>query len=152
MKKFLEKLKDFSFSDLDLSRLLDLDYLTMKRPPSEFLYLEVLYLVSIVCIIISIIVFIVTPKILKDCPPKSKFIRKVTLIVVVNSILLALYNVIRSEGVSFLSMRLFGMIILIAYFVIVVLSIIHWIVFIPRRLEKFKNARLRDKYMRRKKR
>lgn len=150
MEELIRTLKTFSFSNVHLSRLFDWNYLTTKHPQSDFYFREVAYSAGIVCIFLSLLIYIYIPRLLRKYPPKYKFIRKINLFLISNSVALLLYTIIRQEGVSILSMRIFGVIIFLSYVLIAIYFLVYWIFLMPKRLEKFKEARLRDKYLHRK--
>jgi hypothetical protein len=151
INNFLENLKQVDLREVDLSVFLDWESLTEPYPGSAFIYEQWIYVVVLVNIVISVIIFAIIANRFYKIRPKYHFLRRISFLWFTNSIFLLLYNIIRSEGVRFLSMRLFLLLILLIYPGIILYVIVYWIFYLPARLEQFKKAQLRDKYNHRKK-
>lgn len=151
INNFLENLKQVDLSGIDLSVFLDWKSLTDPYPGSVFIYEQWIYVVVLVNIIVSVIIFAIIANRFYRLRPKYHLLKRISFLWFTNSIFLLLYNIIRSEGVRFLSMRLFLLLILLFYPAIILYAIVYWILYLPARLEQFKKAQIRDKYNHRKK-
>lgn len=146
LNNFIENLKQNSPKDIDFSLLFDWEYLTDPNPTSIFIYEQWIYVVVLVNIIISVLCFkLVADRFIRE-KPKYRFVRKVSFLWFVNTLLLLLYNLMRAEGIRLLSMRILLVVIIILYLIILIYFLIYWILFLPKQMEKFNNARIRNKY------
>ena len=152
LNNFLENLKQNKLSDIDWSLLLNWKYLTEKNPSELFIYEQWLYVIVLLNIILSVVGFTALAKLFIQAKPKYRFVRKVSFLWFTNTVFLLLYNLLRSEGVGLLSMRLILLIIGIAYLAILIYIPVYWIAILPKRMKEYENAKLRDKYTARKKR
>jgi len=150
VENFLENLKQVDLTKIDWQALLSWDYLTDPNPKKHFIYEQWIYVIALLNLIFAVIIFRFVGNKFFTCKPKYRLIRKTAFLWFVDTIFLLLYNLLRSEGVSFLSMRLFLIIIISAYLGIAIYLLVCWIKFLPKRIEKFNEARLRDKYTKRK--
>ncbi len=152
LNNFINNLRQVKLSDINLKQLTDLDYLLDRNPTEIFIYEQWIYVFVLANIFFSMIGFIYVSKLFFDSKPKYRFIRKISFFWFSNTLFLLLYNLIRSEGVRFLSMRLFLVLIPLAYLGIIIYTLIYRIFYLPGRLKKFKEAKLRDKYSNKKRR
>lgn len=150
VNNFLENLKLNKLTDIDFAKLCDWKYLTDPTPPQQFFYEQWIYVIVLFNLFLSITVFQFVSKRFFECKPKYRMIRRVAFCWLSNTILLLLYNLLRVERVSFLSMRLLLVIILVAYVGIILYALAYWVFRLPKKVESFQKARLRQKYMRKK--
>lgn len=151
INNFVDNLKQVSLSEIDWSKLTDWEYLTQRYPTKIFIYEQWIYVIVLVNIFLSFIIFRFIAAKFFNQKPKFRFIRRISFLWFTNTILLLLYNIIRSEGVVFLSMRIFLILILILYFLILIYAVFYAFFMLPRKMQEFKKARIRDRYKRRKK-
>lgn len=151
VNNFIENLKQVDLTKIDWGALLDWEYITDPNPKKQFIYEQWIYVIVLLHILLSVVCFAFISKKLFQNKPKYRFIRKVSFLWFANTIFLLLYNLLRSEGVSLLSMRLFLVLILVSYIGIFIYSIVYWLKFLPKRMKKYSEAKLRDKYARKKK-
>lgn len=150
INNFIENLKQVNLCKIDWALLFDWEYITDPTPTKVFIYEQWIYIIVLINLMIAVICFTFIANVVFDCKPKYRFIRKISFLWFSDTLFLLLYNLLRSEGVSFLSMRLFLVLIVIAYFVILLYIPVYLILFLPKRLRRFEEAKLRDKYSKRK--
>lgn len=146
VNNFINNLKQVNLSKIDFAQLLDWDYLTDTSPTKVFIYEQWIYVIVLINLFLSVVGFTYISNRFLDCKPKYRFIRKVAFLWFSNTLFLLLYNLLRSEGVSVLSMRLILVVVLIAYFIILLYIPIFFIFSLPKKLERFEKAKLRDEY------
>jgi len=152
VNNFIENLKQNSLRDIDLSLLLEKDYILDMNPTKHFIYEQWIYVIVLINLMIAGIGFIFISKKFLPKRPIYRFIRKVSFFWFCNTIFLLFYNLVRSEGVSLLSMRVFLVIFLISYFGIILYAVYYYFFSMAKELDKFNKAKLRDKYSINKKR
>lgn len=152
LNNFIENLKQNDIRKIDLKVLFDWNYLTDMNPTKHFIYEQWIYVFVLINLVLSGLGFIFISKRFYAIRPKYRFIQKITFLWFTNTMLLLFYNLVRSEGVSFLSMRLFLIIILIAYLGILIYGVSFYILKMPKKLENFHNAKIRDRYNRNRRR
>lgn len=151
LENFINNLKQVNLFHINLNLLRNWDYLTDTQPSKYFIYEQWIYVITLVSIIFSISAFRLAGKIFAEARPKYFLLRRVSFIWFSNTIFLLLYNLFRSQGVSFLSMRLFLVLIILVYGVVILYAFWYWLVRLPKRMKKFHEAKLRSKFQRRKK-
>ncbi|MBN2015396.1 hypothetical protein JW766_01035 [Candidatus Dojkabacteria bacterium] len=149
INNFLENLRQNELSNIDWSLLFDWEYLTDPNPTKVFIYEQWIYVIVLVNLFLSTLTFITIARKFYEVKPRFRFIRKVSFLWFTNTIFLLFYNLVRSEGVKFLSMRLFLMAIICGYIVVLLYAVGYWVLRLPKQLEKFEEARLRSKYSKR---
>ncbi|MDD3647196.1 MAG: hypothetical protein PHS44_01720 [Candidatus Dojkabacteria bacterium] len=147
---FIENLKQVDLSEIDWGIIFDWNYLTDKSPENSFIFEQWLYVFVLIFMLTAVIGFKFISKLYKSEGPKYRFVRKVSFLWFANSVFMLLYTLIRSEGVSFLSMRLFLVIFLILYVIILIYIPVYIFLVLPKRMVAFRDAKLRDKYKNRK--
>jgi hypothetical protein len=152
LNNFLENLKQNRLSEIDFSKLFDWAYLTDPTPPKNFIYEQWIYVIVLLNLFLSIVGFQYCSKIFFESRPKYRLIRRLAFWWLVNTIFLLLYNLLRVEAVKFLSMRLFLVAIIFLYLVILVYFLCSWTLVLPKQLERFNEAKLRERYSKPKKR
>jgi hypothetical protein len=143
---FIQNLELERLRQIEWSNLLNWDYLTDPAPSEIFIYEQWLYIIILINFIIGLVFFTFVSRLVFEQKPKYSLIRRVSFIWIANTVFLLGYNLIRSEGVAFLSMRLFLVLLFSVYLVIVLYFIYYYFFLLPGRLEEFNQARLRDKY------
>jgi hypothetical protein len=148
---FINNLKQVDLKGIDWTNLFNWSYLIDKSPSEVFIYEQWIYVIVLLNLIFSAICFTIIARKFLEQRPKYKFVRKISFLWFSNTIFFLLYNLLRSEGVYFLSMRLFLVIILFFFVVVMVYTVFYWIVQIPKKMDKFEDAKMRNKYTRKKK-
>ncbi|MFC1780225.1 hypothetical protein ACFLY9_00820 [Patescibacteria group bacterium] len=151
LNNFIDNLKQVDLTDIDWTSITNWSYLTDRKPSEVFIYEQWIYVIVLLNLVFSAICFSFVARTFIKQKPKYRFVRKISFLWLSNTIFLLLYNLLRSEGVYFLSMRLFLVIILCFFLFIIIYTVIYWIVKIPKKMDKFENAKLRNKYVRKKK-
>lgn len=151
LRNFIQNLQQVSLKDIDWSVLSDWEYLTEKSPNDVFIYEQWIYVFVLISFFLSIISFRFIAGLYLEEKPKYRFVRKVAFMWFVNTILVLLYNLLRAEGVEFLSMRIFLAIFSFAYILILLYIPVYIVRILPKRMKRFREARTRDKYKNRKK-
>ena len=151
LEKFQNFTKNLDFErilELDMSKLFEWEYLTDKTPRSSFVYEQWIYIIVLVNLFLSLFVFRYLSFSLFQSGPKYKLSRKISFLWFSNTIFLLLYTILRVEGVAFLSMRLW-LVIIISGFGFMILYSIFFIIFkLPGKMREYKAAKIRDKYKR----
>lgn len=146
LENFIKNLNQNKLTDLELSKLLDWSYLTDPSPSRYFFYEQWIYVFVLVNLILAVICFQLVASKFFQWKPKYRLVRRIAFWWILNTILLLLYSLLRAEGVSFLSMRLFLVLILFAYIGIVAYTLAYWFLRLPKKMKKFNEARQRDRY------
>ncbi|MBU0975668.1 MAG: hypothetical protein ABIE03_07705 [Patescibacteria group bacterium] len=152
INNFIDNLRQVDLKQVDWGSVLNWEYLTDRNPTKTFIYEQWIYFLVLVFIILAVLGFKFVSKLYEDEGPKYRFVRKISFLWFTNSIFLLLYNLIRSEGVSFLSMRIFLAMFLLVYVVLLIYIQIYIFFALPGRMTAFRDAKLRDKYKTRKNR
>ena len=150
LDNFINNLKQVDFTKIDFSKLFDWEYLTDPYPSEGFIYEQWIYVIVLLNLFLSIAGFQFFAKRFFENKPMWRLIRKICFLWLSNSIFLLLYNLLRVEGIRFLSMRLFLVLIIFAYILILLYALFYWRVILPKRMDRFKKAKLREKYTRKK--
>jgi hypothetical protein len=151
LENFLNNLKQVDLFAINFRLLADWSYLTDTQPSKYFVYEQWIYVIVLFNIIFAASVFKFAAKLFINSLPKYYLVKRIAFAWIVNSIFLLLYNLFRSQGVSFLSMRLFLVLVCLGYPIIIGYALWYWVVRLPRRMKKFHEAKLRSKYEKRKK-
>jgi len=146
INNFIENLKQNDLREIDLKVLSNWSYLTDMNPTKFFIYEQWIYVIVLINLMVSGLGFFFVSKRFYDIRPKYRFIRKISFLWFSNTMLLLFYDLVRSEGVSFLSMRLILVIISIMYIGIFIHALYFYIFKMPKKLEKYRDAKIRDKY------
>lgn len=150
LNNFLNNLKQVNLFNIDFKSLMNWKYLTDPNPSRVFIYEQWIYIVFLVNLILGVLGFTLLANRFLGIKPRYRFIRRISFMWISNSILLLFYDLLRSQGVTFLSMRLFLVLIIALYLVLVIYALLFILLILPKRISKFNEAKLRDKYLHRK--
>jgi energy-coupling factor transporter transmembrane protein EcfT len=148
---FLENLKQNKLTDIDWSSFFSWEYLTDPSPSEVFLYEQWIYVVVLLNLTLFVIFFRFVSRFFVDKKPKFRFVKRISFMWLINTILLLFYNIVRTEGVKFLAMRLFLLIILFGYIGIFIYALFYCIRLLPSRMDSYKQAKIRSKYSKKQK-
>jgi hypothetical protein len=151
VNSFLENLKAEPLSEIDWSKLTDWEYLTYRFPPKDIAYFEwVVLFVGLSLIGIVIARFVVFPR-MNIAKPMVDLSNKLSVWWFANSAVLLLLLFFRAQGITFLNMRLLLVISALVYVLIGLYKLVYLFAFMPARIERYKQAVLKDKYRPKKK-
>ncbi len=146
LQNFIKNLKQNDITQIEFYKLLEAEYLTDKNPSKVFYYEQWGYVFILFSIILSVVVFKFISFRFFDQKPKYEYLRKASFIWLVNTIFLLLHVLFRVGGVKFLSMRLFLVLILIGYLLILLYSVLWYFIKLPKRMKEFRKAKVRNRY------
>lgn len=148
LENFVQNLRQVNPLAIDWGKLLNWDYLTDPNPNKSFIFEQWIYVIVLMNMFLAIIAFKVANRIFADLLPKRVFVKRISFLWLGNTVFLLLYNLFRSQGVALLSMRIFVVIIVAMYIGILLYGFGYWLLYMPKRMEKFHQARVRNKYQR----
>ena len=151
MNKFLSNLKQVNPLSIDFKNLFRKEYLIELSPGSSFLFEQWLYVFVVVNLLLIIGIFFFISKGIRLARPQYKFIQRICIFWVINTVFLFFYNLFRTGGVRFFSMRLFVLTIFVGYIGIILYGIWYYFFCLPKVLKKYLETKEREKYLKRRK-
>jgi hypothetical protein len=151
MNKFISNLKQVNPLSIDLKALFRKEYLVELSPGSSFLFEQWVYVFVIINLLLIIGVFVFISKGIHLARPQYKFLKRISVFWVINTVFLFFYNLFRTGGVRFFSMRLFLLIIFVVYIGIILYGIGYYFFCLPKVLKKYLEIKEREKYLKRRK-
>lgn len=146
VNNFLENLGQNKLSDIDWGLFFNWKYLTDSSPSEVFIYEQWVYVCVLVNLILFVIFFRFVSRIFIEQKPKYRLVKRVSFMWLINTVLLLFYNIVRTQGVKFLAMRLFLLIILFSYVGILFYALFYGVKLLPSRMDSYKQAKIRSKY------